>query len=239
MSYLNYSTYVTNLANFFPISPTDPNYLTFIPDNISYAENRIYRELDLLHTQVTDASTQVSSGNRNFSMPTSVGTFITVDELNVITPAATPSSVGSRVQLTRVAPEVVDAVYPSNRTFPGVPRFYAMRSDTQAILGPAPDKPYFAEVIGIQRPAPLSVANSSTVLTQYVPDLFLAAAMVHASGYMKDFGSQSDNPQMAQSWEAQYNILFKSAAVEQARAKFQAEGWTSEQPSPVASPPRV
>ena len=69
--------------------------------------------------------------------------------------------------------------------------------------------------------------------------VFMAAALVHASGYMKNFGAMSDNPQMAVSWESQYQTLLKSAIVEDARATFQSEGWTSEQPSPVASPPRV
>lgn len=239
MSYLNYNTYVTDLANFFPISPTDPNYLTFTNDNIAYAENRIYRELDLLHTQITDATSQVSSGNRNFTLPTATGQFITVDQFSIVTPSSTTTATGTRVPLIAVSPEFIDATYPSNFTFPGVPKYYARRSDTLVILGPAPDAPYYAEVIGIQRPTPLSSTNSSTPLTQYVPDLFLAACLVHASGYMKNFGAQSDNPQMAQSWEGQYQTLFKSAAVEQARAKFQAEGWTSEQPSPIASPPRV
>ena len=63
--------------------------------------------------------------------------------------------------------------------------------------------------------------------------------MVFVSGYMRDFGSQADNQQMSVSWEQQYQTLFKSASVEQARAKFESEAWTSQQPSPIATPPRV
>ena len=107
------------------------------------------------------------------------------------------------------------------------------------ILGPAPDQTYFLEVIGIQRPLALSSGNSSTVLTQYVPDLFFAASMIQLAGFMRDYGGQSDNPQNAMSWEMQYKTLFQSAEVEQARAKFQSEGWTSEQPSKIATPPRA
>ncbi len=239
MSDLNYTTYVARLANMFPIGSTDPNFLTFIPDNINYAEQRIYRELDLVAAQVTDASAQVSSGNRNFTLPTTIGTFITVDQINIITPTATPSSIGSRIPLIPVSPEYIDLTYPSGQASTGRPRFYGRRNDTSVILGPSPDSAYFTEVIGIQRPLALSSANSSTPLTEYVPDLFMAAAMVHAYGYMKDFGATADTPEGAMSWEVQYQKLFQSAATEQARAKFESQGWTSENPSQIATPPRV
>jgi hypothetical protein len=209
------------------------------PGMIDYAEQRIYRELDLIYTHVTDASATVSSGNRNFSLPTSIGTYIITDNINIITPSTALSSNGTRVQLTPVSREFLDITYPSGQTAVGVPEFYAMSSNTQVIFGPAPDAPYVAEVIGVQRPTPLSSGNSSTILTQYVPDLFMAASMVFGFGYMRDFGGQSDNPQAAQSWETQFNLLMKSATIEQARAKFQSEGWTSEAPSPIATPKRV
>lgn len=236
---LNYTTYVSQLANLMVITSTDANFLTFLPGCIDYAEQRIYRELDLLYTQTTDATTQVSSGNRNFTLPTGAGTFITVDNLNIITPANTAATTGSRVPLMPVDRSFIDLVYPSGQTNTGTPAYFAMASNTQIILGPPPDGAYYAEVVGTQRPAALSSANSSTILTQYVPDLFMAASMVFASGYMRDFGGQADNPGMSASWEAQYQTLFKSAGVEQARAKFESEGWTSQQPSPVATPPRV
>ncbi len=239
MSTLNYTTFVSNLANMMPIGSTDAGFNTFLPDCINYAEQRLYRELDLLVTQVTDATTQVSSGDRNFTLPTSAGTFLTCDSISMITPAATLSSLGIRSQLSYVTPDFIDAVYPTGTQFTGLPKFYGMRSNSLVILGPAPDAAYYAEVIGIQRPAVLSSANSSTFLTQVLPDLFFAAAMVFASAFMRNFGAQADDPRMAQSWENQYQTLFKSAEVEQARAKFQSQGWTSEQPSPIASPPRV
>lgn len=222
-----------------PISSTDANFQTMLPGAIEYSEQRCYRELDLVHTQQTDASAQASSGNRNFTLPTTLGTFITVDQVNLISPAGTVSSAGTRYPLTPVSPDYVDVVYPSNSILTAQPRFFARRSDNLLIVGPAPDQTYYLEVIGVQRPAALSSTNSSTVLTQYVPDLFFAAAMVFVSGYMRNFGAQSADPQMSQSWEGQYQTLFKSAEVEQARVKFASEGWTSEQPSKVATPPRV
>jgi hypothetical protein len=95
------------------------------------------------------------------------------------------------------------------------------------ILGPWPDANYQVEVIGTIRPTPLSATNTTTFLTTYLPDLFLAASMIFASGYQRDFGSQADNPQQSASWEMQYEKLFASANAEELRKKFSGLGWTS------------
>lgn len=236
---LYYDNFVAQISNLMVIGSTDTNFQTMLPGMITYAEQRLYRELDLVAVQITDATGIVSSGNRDFTLPTDQGTYITVDNLNIITPAGTLSSAGSRVPLVPVDRSFIDLVYPSGQTVTGVPEYFARASNTEIIFGPSPDAAYYAEVVGIQRPAMLSSANSSTPLTQYVPDLFICASMIWGSAYMRDYGAQTDNPQMSQSYENQYQLLMKSANVEQARAKFESEGWTSEQPSPVASPPRV
>jgi hypothetical protein len=67
----------------------------------------------------------------------------------------------------------------------------------------------------------------------------IAAGMIFAAGYMRDFGSQADDPKMAQSWEAQYGNLMKSASVDAMRMQFESQGWTSQSPSPLPSPPRA
>lgn len=235
---INYTTYVSQISNLMVIPSSDSNFTTMLPGMIDYAEQRVYRELDLLATQITDTGT-VSSGNRNFTLPTATGTYIVVDQINILSSVGTGSSNGTRNQVMPTSREFIDLIYPSGQTATGVPQFFARASNTNIIFGPAPDAAYTAEVVGTQRPTPLSSTNSSTILTQYVPDLFVAASMVFGAGYMRDFGSQADNPGMSQSWETQYQTLMKSAAVEQARSKFQSEGWTPKQPSPVASPPRV
>src|SRR5206468_6449946 len=116
MSDLNFTTYVTRLANMFPISSADANFLTFIPDNIDYAEGRIYRELDLVAVQVTDTSGVTSSGNRILILSTAQGAFITVDQINLITPAGALSSVGIRQPLMPVSPEYIDLTYPDRKS---------------------------------------------------------------------------------------------------------------------------
>ena len=51
--------------------------------------------------------------------------------------------------------------------------------------------------------------------------------------------AMTDNPQMAQSWENHYQMLVKSAQVEEARKKFTSQGWSSKQPSDIVTPPRT
>lgn len=85
-----------------------------------------------------------------------------------------------------------------------------------------------------------SVGNGNGVsfISQYLPDLLLMASMIYISAYQRNFGRQSDDPQMAQSYEGQYQALLKSATVEEARKKFEAAAWSSQSPAQVASPTR-
>jgi hypothetical protein len=64
------------------------------------------------------------------------------------------------------------------------------------------------------------------------------ASMIYISAYQRNFGRQSDDPQMAQSYESQYGMLLKSAMVEEARKKYEGAAWSSQAPAPVASPTR-
>ncbi len=235
---IDYTTYVSQLSNLMVIGSTNANFITFLPGCIDYAEQRIYRELDLVDTQITSSGATTAS-NRNFDLPTTSGTYIVVDQVNVMSSAGTGSSNGTRNQVMPTTRDFIDMIYPSGQTATGIPAFFCRANSSTLIFGPAPDAAYTVEVVGTHRPTPLSSGNSSTFLTSQLPDLFMAASMVFASGYMRDFGSQSDNPQQAQSWEATYKTLFESASVEELRKTYQGDAWTSQSPSPIAMPPRV
>ena len=83
---INYTTYVSQIANLTVISSADPNFLTMLPGMIDYAEQRIYREGDFLFTYITDTSTNVVANSRTFNYPTSIGTFLVIDQINILTP---------------------------------------------------------------------------------------------------------------------------------------------------------
>jgi hypothetical protein len=215
----------------------DANFNAIVPSIIDYAEQRSYRELDLLSTIVRQNGT-LTANSRNFTLPTGSGRFVTTQGFNVFTPVSTTTTRNQLVPTTR---DFLDATWPSETapTTPSVPTNFAMITDQSIIVAPPPDAAYTIECIGTIRPAPLSVSNPNTFLTDYLPDLFMACSMVFASGYQKNFGSQADDPRMAVSWETQYTTLRDSALIEQLRDKWQSVSWSSMSPSPIATPPRA
>lgn len=238
MAVLWYDNYLAQIANLLVIPSTDANFQVMTPGMISYAENRLYRELDLVAASVTDYGAMTAS-NRDITFPENYGNYVVIDNLNVLTPVGTTSSNGSRNPLVATTPDVIDAIWPSNTAETGVPRFWAIIDSSHAIVGPPPAAAYAFEVRGQQVPTPLSSGNSSTPLTSLFPDLMVAASMVYASGYQRDFSAQGDNPAQGNSWETQYQILIRSATVQEARKQYQAQGWTANSPSDAATPPRV
>lgn len=235
---MNYTDFVATIANLTVISPTETNFVQILPQGIAYGEDRLYRELDLLST-VTRDSAPLTTGNRNFTLPQTNGRFVVTNGFNLITPAVTttPDS-GTRTQLIPTSRDYLDAVGGSP-TYTGVPVNYAPITDQQFIVGPAwPDQNYTIEVVGTIQPAPLSASNTTTFLTLYLSDLFVAAVMIFMSGYERDFGAQSDDPAQAQSWQGQYDKLFASANLVEMRKKYASSAWGSLSPTPAATPTR-
>jgi len=235
---LTYNSFVTDLANMIVVAPTDVGYVTALPNIIDDAEQRLYRELDLLSTRTRDTAPLVAN-NRNFTLPSNNGRFIGVEQMNAITPAGqTNPDLGTRNPMLPASKEFLDAVWPSVAGA-GVPGSMAPITDQQWVVGAWPDAAYTVEVIGWIRPTPLSFTNQTTPLTLYLPDVFLAAALVMAAGYQMNFSSMGDNPQQAVTWETHVATLLNSAKVEEFRKKFASEAWTSKTPDPLAAPPRT
>lgn len=238
---LTYAGYKTALSTLTAITEDDPNFEIIIPNAIDYAEQRIYRELDMLTEDVRDSSSSVAANNRNFNLPTALGTFQVISGINIITPAATAPDSGTRNPCVPVSRDVLDVIYPST-TGAGVPSMFSYFSQaagqTSILFGPWPDAAYRVEVIGKIIPTPLSAANPTTFLTLYLPDLFLMASQIYFDNYMHNFGAIADDPKSAQTHEAQYQTLLKSASDWEARKRFAGASWTSRQVEPTAVPQR-
>lgn len=241
----SYSSYVTALADVLvytvtdanSASPTDsPEFNAIIPSIIAYAENRLYRELDLIQT--TTAQTQTLTQNaRSVTIP---GNLIVLQGLNIITPngAAPDDSNAQRNPVQRVSLDFLNFVCPIGTQTdgsPGIPKYYTNLDNSTVLLGYAPNRTYTAEFIGTVRPAPLSAANPNTVLATYLPDLFLAASLVFGFGFERDFGAQASDPQAAMSWETQYRALLPSAVAEVQRMKAQGQSWMPFSDAPKAT----
>jgi hypothetical protein len=325
---LTYSQYVTQIATLAVVAETDPAYVTILPQMITYAENRMYRDIDFMFTSTSLHGTTfvLTAGNRNLSFnidlsansDAATGTFVVSEQINLLTgpsilnvtaasgngttatltysstyafsagqtiivsgvvPAGyngtytvTSSSAGSvsyastttgsmtvsgtidgssnasttnnpdlcaRVPLLPATKEFLDAVYGSSFTANrAAPKYFVPFNETLFFVGPVPDQAYPVEVVGTYRPNSLSTTNTSTFISLYLPDIFIMASMVYISAYQRNFGRQSDDPAMAQSYESQYKALLQSAIVEEARKKFDAAGWSSQSPATIATPTR-
>ena len=234
---LTFSQYVTEIATLAVVPETDPNFVEILPQMITYAENRIYRDLDLLSTVTAISSYITSSNARTLTFP--IADFITLQEANVISPAGTtvPNN-GTRNPLLPVTKEWINYTYPGSASA-GLPRYFAMFNQNTIILGPWPDNAYAVELVGTFRPDSLSSGNPSTFISLYLPDLMIMASMIYISAFQRNFISAASNdPQMPVNYETQYQTLLKGAMVEEARKKFQSSGWTSMSPAPVATPTR-
>lgn len=246
---LTYSSYQTALQNFAVMNDSAgiSDLAAILPNIIDFAEQRIYRELDFLTTQTTATGTLTAS-SRNVTIPSTV---IVLQDVNVITPVSTSADAGQRNPLQRVAVSFINYAWSQAATLSGsssVPKYYALLNSattnptgntTNMLVAPAPDAAYTVEFVGTVRPTPLSATNTSTFLTTYLPDLFLAASMIYVAGYQQNFSQDGTSPGMADYWEKQYQNLKGSADIEEARKKSQSQGWTALTPANVATPPRV
>jgi len=325
---LTYSQYVTQIATMAVVAEADPAFVTILPQMITYAENRMYRDINFMFTSTSlhGVSFVLTPGNRNLSFNINLstntdpaeGTFVVSDQINLLTGppvlnvtgasgngttatltysgtyafsagqtitvagmvpvgyngtyTVTSSSAGSvsyagtttgsmtvagtidgssnpstttnpdlcaRIPLLPTTKEFLDAVYGSSFTANrGQPQYFVPFNETLFYLGPVPDKAYPVEVVGTYRPNSLSSTNPTTFISLYLPDVFIMASMIYISAYQRNFGRANDDPQMAITYESQYQALLKSALVEEARKTFESSGWSSQSPATVATPSR-
>lgn len=248
---LVYSSYVLALQNFLVMNDTAgiAALNAVLPNIIDFAEQRIFRELDFLTTETTAVGT-VTANVRNVAIPSTV---IVLNDVNIITPVGnSPDHVNAvRHPVFRTSVSFINYAWSQSTstdgTTPSIPEYYTplntttinpTGNTTNLLLAPAPDAAYQIEFVGTVRPTPLSSTNTTTFLCTYLPDLFLACSMIYAAGYQQNFSQDGTTPGMADYWEKQYQNLKGSAEVEEVRKKSQSQGWTTMQPSPIATPPR-
>jgi hypothetical protein len=232
-----------------------------LPQVISYAELRMYRDpdLDFLAMRTTDTTQFTTRGLRSVPIAPQ---FIIVEEVSLLLPANTrptealdvPAGM-QRVPLLRTTQPFLDVTWPIESLVQAPAPFetyFALFSQQESSTGddpvpgpsaflvaPTPDNTYYAEVSGTFRPAPLSETNPQTFLSVYLPDLMLSASMVFVAGFQKSFGQQSDDPRLAMSWEQLYREQKQDASVEEARKQSRSAGWSPYAPTPPANMPRA
>jgi len=235
---MDYNSYVQQIATMAVVPTTDTNYQIILPQMISYAELRMQRDLDFLSTQISNSSYSLTASSSTLTIPTSA--FVVMETFEVI------DGSGNSAPLLPVTKEFIQNVYGTGSST-GLPQYFAVYGGDSAttgltsqnmIIGPIPDLNYSIRLTGTVRSAPLSATNTQTYISVYLPDMFIMASMIYISAYQRNFGRMNDDPQMAQSYEGQYQALKASALVEENRKKFEAAAWSSYSPAPAASPTR-
>lgn len=237
---MDYAGYQTQIATLAVVPTTDPNFQIILPQMLNYAELRIQRDLDFLSTVVSNTSYSLTNGNQYLNI--AVSDFVTLQSISL-------SSTTPHVPLMPVTKEYLQYVYPSGTTA-AQPIYYAMQGGDLATVGntsivvrfgPTPDQAYTLVINGTKREPTLYQPNTPTATTfisTYLPDLLIMASMIYISAYQRNFGRLNDDPQMAVTYESQYQALLKGAMVEEARKKYQSGAWSSMSPAVVATTTR-
>lgn len=178
MAITSYSELKTAVANWLAAD----DLTVYIPDFITLAEARIYRELKIRQME-TALSAAIASGV--IAVPSGY-TEMKFAYVN-----------GSPIKpLTRTSLENLYNDYPT-RSADGKPSVFA-REGTNFIFGPYPDSAYTIKGVHYSKLAVLSDANTTNWLITDAPDLILFASLVEAKAFIMD------DPRILL-WEGRYN----------------------------------
>jgi hypothetical protein len=162
---------------------------SIIPDLITIAEKRIFREV---RVRVMESTLSSTIANGVIAVPADYL------DLKFAYINATPTSA-----LQRAPASQVYSTYPT-RSAQGKPTMIA-REGSNFIFGPYPDSGY--TVSGIYYAKPTGIATSANTLFTDNPDLYLFAALCEAAPYIQD------DPRV-QLWEAKYASIKQQMAFE-------------------------
>jgi hypothetical protein len=243
---LTYNSYVATVAALAIINAGQDLYFSgLIPQMLNYAELRIQRDLDLLPLQTENDTYALTIGSN--LLPIAVNDFVTVQNVAVV-------SGTKRIQLIPTSKEVIQFVY-GDSSVTATPAYFAPyggdaltngATSLNFIVGPYPDLAYPLAIVGTMHAQSLYTfyntplaATATTFISANLPDLLVMASMIFISQYQRNFAASSNSPEMAGSYENQYQTLLKSVAGEQLRKRFRASAWSSEASSPAATPART
>jgi hypothetical protein len=229
------------------VTPTDIAVQNIMPSMLNYAEQRIQRDLDLQAALTSSAPGAYTLATGTNVLALNPNDFITVESVSLTIGTA-------NLPLLPVSKEWLQNVY-NDSSYIAPPQYFAMTGGDPAtggvtannmIVGPYPDAAYPVILTGVQWLPSLyafsgnqtQASASTTFISANLSDLLIMASMIFVSAYQRNFGRESDDPQMAQSYENQYQTLLKSAMQQEYRKKFAASAWSSSSQPVVATPNR-
>ena len=165
MSFATYSDLKTSIAGYLARS----DLTSQIPDFITFAENRLRRELRI-RQMLKSVTTATVSGDSTVELPSD---FLEIRDFVALTNPITPISYSSPSALSNdpVASQV------------GVPKSYTILAN-EFLMSPVPDGVYTLRLLYFAAPAYLSSTNASNVFLTTAPDALLYASLIEAEPYM-------------------------------------------------------
>jgi len=186
MSLTTYSDLQTSIANYLARS----DLTSQIPDFITFAENRLRRELRI-RQMLKSVTTATVSGDNTVELPSD---FLQVRDFVVVTNPLTPLSYSSPSSLSN-DPRASEV---------GVPKSYTiLANDFQ--LSPVPDAVYTVKLLYFAAPAYLSSTNTTNVFLTTAPDALLYASLIEAEPYLM-------NDARINTWGTMYDRAIASLA---------------------------
>ena len=186
MSLSTYSDLQTSIANYLARS----DLTSQIPDFITFAENRLRRELRI-RQMLKSVTTATVSGDNTVELPAD---FLQVRDFVVMTNPIQPLSYSSPSALSN-DPRASEV---------GVPLSYTiLANDFQ--VSPAPDGVYTVRLLYFSAPAYLSSSNTSNVFLTTAPDALLYASLIEAEPYLM-------NDARINTWGTMYDRAIASLA---------------------------
>ncbi len=169
MSFATYSDLKTSIAGYLARS----DLTSQIPDFITFAENRLRRELRI-RQMLKSVTTATVSGDSTVEVPSD---FLQIRDFVVLTNPIQPLSYSSPSTLSN-DPRASEV---------GVPKSYTILAN-EFLLSPPPDGVYTLRLLYYSAPAYLSSSNTSNVFLNVAPDALLYAALIEAEPYLMNDG---------------------------------------------------
>lgn len=165
MSFATYSDLQTSIGNYLARS----DLTSQIPDFITFAENRLRRELRI-RQMLKSVTTATVKADSTVELPSD---FLQVRDFVVVTNPLTPLSYSSPSALSN-DPRASEV---------GVPRSYTILA-SEFQLSPIPDAVYTVKMLYFAAPAYLSASNTTNVFLTTSPDALLYASLIEAEPYL-------------------------------------------------------
>jgi hypothetical protein len=169
MSFATYSDLKISIAGYLARS----DLTNQIPDFITFAENRLRRELRV-RQMLKSVTTATVSGDSTVEVPSD---FLEIRDFVVLTNPIQPLSYSSPSALSN-DPRASEV---------GVPKSYTILAN-EFLMSPPPDGVYTLRLLYYSAPAYMSSTNASNVFLTVAPDALLYAALLEAEPYLMNDG---------------------------------------------------